>query len=177
LFVLCYKPHWVSGKALAWGTLAGVIAVFLTYLFPAYRYPLTIHSAGWGIMATVIVTFIVSRFSKPTPQEVKLQEEIHDYWRQIDPKAFSRRALAWRRSVPALAALWWLLFCGPGIPIIGDQMPRLFGLPSLWVWMLLGWATGVLLLGMMAWGARLSAPPSQLPEPISEEARKTITTV
>ncbi|MCS6862556.1 MAG: hypothetical protein NZT92_19815 [Abditibacteriales bacterium] len=176
LFVLCYKPAWVSGKALGWGVLAGVIAVFATYLFPEYRYPLTIHSAGWGLLATVMVTFLVSRFAQPTAEEVKFQQDIHDYWRKVDPEAFAPRALAWRRAVPFFAAAWWLLFVGPGIALIGDNMPRVFGLPPLWVWLLLGWVTGVMLLAVMAWGARLSAPPQQMPEPISQEAERTITT-
>ena len=60
LLGVCYFP-WLTRKGVVWGLVAGLIAVTLTdrtvavFGLPWGAFPLTIHSAGWGIFANLII--------------------------------------------------------------------------------------------------------------------------
>ena len=73
LLGLCYFPK-LSTKGVVSGLIAGLIAVTLTdktsawFGVPWGAYPLTIHSAGWGILVNLI-TVVLGSFLFPDPSE------------------------------------------------------------------------------------------------------------
>ena len=69
LLGICYI-RFFTGKGVAWGLAAGLTAVTFTYitelggLIGIGRYPLTLHSAGWGIFFNLLVTILVSALTR-----------------------------------------------------------------------------------------------------------------
>ncbi len=69
LLGICYFK-WFSTRGVVFGLIAGLITVTLTdktsiwFGLPWGSYPLTIHSAGWGIFVNLVVTITISFFIK-----------------------------------------------------------------------------------------------------------------
>ncbi|MDA0747137.1 MAG: sodium:solute symporter family protein [bacterium] len=194
LMGICYFPR-LTRKGVVWGLVAGLLAVTLTdrtieivpQLFnlflpewlsngtgkmPWGRFPLTIHSAGWGILVNLIVAIIVS-LTCPDPEEERTKREKRHHFLQ----AVSGIAEDRRKHVPwawLLTAVWFLVGFGP-FAVVGNSLfsnpdnPATwapFGLPSLWVWQLLMLAFGIFVMWYLAFYVGLSKPipPEQVEE-------------
>jgi uncharacterized protein YggT (Ycf19 family) len=46
-----------------------------------------------------------------------------------------------------------------------------FGIPSLWAWLIVWWALGVLLLWLLAYKLELSTPPRERIAPLTESIK------
>lgn len=181
LLVTCYAfrgwpMRWTPQGVVA-GLIAGIIAVTASYYWPAYRYPLSIHSAGWGIIFNLLAIWIVSPLTTPSRRFLEFQAELDKFFRSHDPKFYSPEAGKWQRFLWFYAPFWWLMFVGPGIELGNFLNGVLFGAPGLWLWLILGGATGTYLLYVMCFPAQMATAPAVTPEPIDEEARLTITEV
>ena len=186
LMGICFFPQF-SRKGVVWGLVAGLVAVtltdrpvgvipdilnafipdFLGFEFGALpwgRYPLTVHSAGWGILFNLIVTLAVSLGGSQTDEEREHKKKRHDFLQAvsgIDPDRQKQVPLAW-----ALTLIWFLVGFGP-FAVIGNTLfsdPNVpstwgpFGLPSLWVWQLLFLAFGIFVMWFLAIHIGLSKP-------------------
>ncbi|HYD32798.1 MAG TPA: sodium:solute symporter family protein [Azospirillaceae bacterium] len=168
LVALCYWPF-LTRQGVATGLLAGLAGVTLTELVGPWwlgagawgRWPLTIHAAGWGLGINVAVALVVSGFTR---DDGEAKEAFHAVLRAEAAVPYAKRGLipwAW------LAALsWFFIFAGPGAVIgntlfgdPGDAADWWFGMPSLWVWQILGWAAGVGLMWLLAYGLELATAP------------------
>jgi solute:Na+ symporter, SSS family len=181
LLMICYAfrgwPTRWTPQAIIAGLVAGIVGVTVTYYWPAYRYPLSIHSAGWGILANLLVIWIVSPLTTPSQRFLDMQKEIDQFFRSHDPEFYTARAKWWQNFLWFYAPFWWLMFVGPGIELGNYFDGVLFGAPGLWLWLILGGATGTWLLYVMCFPAQMATAPRTTPEPIDEEARLTITEV
>lgn len=174
-------------KGVVWGLVAGLVAVTLTdrpvavipdilnafipdfvgFSFgelPWGRYPLTIHSAGWGIVFNLAVTVLVSLFGDEPEAERTKKQKRHAFLQAVSgvPEERCKHIpIAW-----ALTVIWFLVGFGPAA-VVGNTLfsdPSVpatwspFGLPSLWVWQLLFLAFGIFVMWFLAFHIGLSQP-------------------
>ena len=170
LIAVCWWP-WLTRQGVIAGLIAGLIAVTLTETIgrtlgaPWGRWPLTIHSAGWGIFCNLSLAVLVSAWTQK-PHEVQHRLEIHLFLREhaaLPPGKRSLIPLAW-----ALALGWFIFAIGPGAVIgntlfgdPGDSATWVFGIPSIWAWQLLWWALGVFMIWFLAYKMEMSTAPSR----------------
>ena len=165
---------WISRGAVLTGIVLGGLVVIFTeppglVLFeglfldlPWGRWPLTVHSAAWGLMCNVVAVLLVSIFTRrSTGRDVRdrLHNEFRASWRVPFGGPASRTA-TW-----SLVLLWAFFALGPGAilgntffiePIFADEAAAL-GLSSLWVWQIFFWMIGVPLVWWLANPARLGS--------------------
>ena len=192
LMGVCYFPR-LTCRGVVWGLVAGLVAVTLTdrtgpelfkLFIPAHllesgevflpwgRFPLTIHSAGWGIFFNLLVAVVVS-YAVPDRQEVQQRKlRRHRFLQAVSGIPKNRRrhvGVAW-----ALTVSWFLVGFGP-FAVIGNTLfsdpnePSTwgpFGLPSLWIWQLLMLVFGIFVMWFLAFHVGLSkpVPPEQVDE-------------
>ena len=163
---LAFLP-WISRSAVLTGLVIGALLVFFTeppglILFeglfldlPWGRWPLTIHSAAWGLAFNagfVLLSAIFTRKGAERDRRDRLHAEFAARWR-TDWGGRAGRAAKW-----SLTLIWAFLAIGPGA-ILGNtffsqpiftEAEAALGLPSLWVWALLSWLIGVILVWWIA---------------------------
>lgn len=172
LIAICYCP-WITRAGATWGLAVGLIAVMMTdaigpWLFgdllPWGRWPLTIYSAGWGILFNVVVCLVVSAVTQDEQQR-QHRMLFHGFLREHAAVTDRSRALVLLAWVLTIA--WFILAIGPGA-VIGnwifgapDAGPSgwTFGIPSIWAWQIIFWLLGVALLWFLAYGMKLATVP------------------
>jgi len=169
LIGICYYRGFTT-RGVVFGLVVGLIAVTLTdktsawFGVPWGAYPLTIHSAGWGIFFNLLTTFIVSRFSGESDAAKVVKTKKHKLLQSITgmtPKRKKKIKLAW-----GLTLVWFLVGFGPFATIGNDffsdpNSPALwapFGLPSLWVWQLMFLGYGIFVMWFLAFHMGFSEP-------------------
>jgi solute:Na+ symporter, SSS family len=169
---LCWAP-WISRSAVLTGLIFGGLLVILTeppglvfleglfFDLPWGRWPLTIHSALWGLGFNVAACLIVSLFTRSGPERAH-REILHQGFRDALPGETRGSELGTAKW--SLTLIWSFLALGPGAvlgnsffskPIFTDGEATL-GVPSLWVWQIVFWLLGVLLVWWLAYRARMS---------------------
>ncbi len=177
LIALCYWPF-LTRMGVALGMIAGLVAVTLTepigqqwFGITAWgRWPWTIHSAGWGIVANLTIAILVSLVTK---DDRARKQEVHDF---LDAHAAVPNGK--RRLIPVawlLTLAWFCFALGPGA-VVGnwvfgspdDPQSWWFGIPSIWTWQFISWGLGVLVLWFLAYFLEMSTAP---PRPIQSIER------
>lgn len=169
---LCWIP-WMSRSAVLVGLIFGGLFVvfteppgliFFDRLFadlPWGRWPLTIHSAAWGLAVNVAASLLVAIFTRQDTERER-RNALHAVFRRDHRMNFGGRAA--RGAKWSLPLLWIFLALGPGA-ILGNTFfahPILtgadvsLGVPSLWVWQASFWIIGVMLVWWLAYRSRLS---------------------
>ena len=175
LIGICYYKGFTRRGVVA-GLIVGLIAVTLTdktsdwfriFGVPWGAYPLTIHSAGWGILFNLVTTILVSRFTTDSEDTIRIKEKKHQLLQAVSgmsPERKKKINLAW-----VLTLIWFLVGFGP-FATIGNSLfsdpnaPALwvpFGMPSLWVWQLVFLGYGVFVMWFLAFHMGLSEPIEQ----------------
>jgi len=172
----------ISRRGVVAGLIAGLVAVTLTdkmsSLFPVPwgAYPLTIHSAGWGILFNIIFTVAGSRLFPDDDQTMAKRRKRHEYLREIAGVPDDKKK--WIPVAWGLTLFWFLIGFGP-FAIVGNTLfsnpndPLTWaplGLPSLWVWQFCFLAFGIFVMWFLAFYMGLSQPVS--PERVESLARK-----
>jgi len=169
---LCWMP-WLSRSAVLVGMCFGALVVFFTeapglILFdklfvplPWGRWPLTVHSAAWGLLVNIFFCLLVAIFNRKGAERAH-RDQLHDIFARDHKIAFGGRAAQGAKW--SLTLLWAFLAIGPGAvlgnnffskPIFSDVDVKL-GIPSLWVWGILFWVIGVFLVWWLAYKTQLS---------------------
>jgi solute:Na+ symporter, SSS family len=169
---LCWFP-WMSRSAVLVGLIVGALFVvfteppgliFFNSLFAELgwgRWPLTIHSAAWGLAVNVAASLLVSIFTQ-RDAEREHRNALHAILRRDHRIDFGGRAV--RSAKWSLTLLWIFFALGPGA-ILGNtffthpvftEADLSLGVPSLWVWQASFWIIGVMLVWWLAYGSRLS---------------------
>lgn len=180
---LCWLP-WISRSAVLSGLILGSIAVLFTeplglILFeglfvdlPWGRWPLTIHSAAWGLALNLGACLLVSIFTYGG-DERDHRRRLHDALsgnHRIGLGGPAARGAKW-----SLTLIWAFLALGPGAilgntffsqPIFAGGNVAL-GIPSLLVWQMFFWSLGVLIIWWLAYQSRMSG--------IESKPRRTLT--
>ncbi len=169
LLGICYFK-WFSTRGIVFGLIAGLITVTLTdktsiwFGLPWGSYPLTIHSAGWGIFVNLIVTITTSFFIKDDKKRKKIKNKRHEFLSKISVLSEKKKKfvpLTW-----ILTMIWFLVGFGP-FATIGNSFfsnPNQtitwspFGLPSIWIWQLFFLGYGIFVMWFLAFYMELSKP-------------------
>ena len=169
---LCWLP-WMSRSAVLVGLIIGSLFVvfteppgliFFNGLFvelPWGRWPLTIHSAAWGLVINVAASLLVAIFTRQDAERER-RNALHAVFRRDHRTNFGGRAA--RNAKWSLTLLWVFLALGPGA-ILGNtffaqpaftEADLSLGVPSLWVWQASFWIIGVMLVWWLAYRSELS---------------------
>jgi MFS family permease len=180
----CYFP-WLSRRGIAIGLVAGLLGVTLTdntvtwfaWLgVPWGKYPLTIHSAGWGILFNLLFTIGGSFLLPDDAATRESRAKRSRFLGELTAVAPEKQKFKWLGL--GLVLVWFLVGFGP-FATIGNTLfsdPNLpetwgpFGLPSLWVWQLLMLAFGVFVMWFLAFFLGFSKPVT--PEAVMAAKRK-----
>ena len=163
---------WISKTGVTMGLIAGLLAVTLTdkmssiFSLPWGAYPLTIHSAGWGIFFNIIFTGFGSYFFPDSDQKKLDKEKRHAFLSEVAGVPESKKKL-----VPlayCLVIFWFLFGFGP-FAMIGNTLfsdPNVpatwapFNLPSIWIWQLVFLFFGIFVMWFLAFYMGFSQPIS-----------------
>ncbi len=169
---LCWV-RWISRGAVITGLIFGILLVVFTEppglivfeaLFvelPWGRWPLTIHSAAWGLVFNMAACLLISIFTLRTPDRSK-RDRLHDIFARDHRQKASNPAL--RTALWSLILIWIFFAFGPGAilgnwffsePIFSDGALTL-AMPSLWIWQIVFWFLGVFFVWWLAYQSGLS---------------------
>ncbi|MCP4041000.1 MAG: sodium:solute symporter [Gammaproteobacteria bacterium] len=167
LIAVCWWPF-LTRQGIVVGLIAGLIAVTLTekigaVYMPWGRWPLTMHSAFWGILFNLGLAVIISAMTQKK-EELEHRMTFHNFLKEHASLPAAKKGLV---PVAWIVTLVWFFFgIGPGA-VIGntifgspnDSATWTFGMPSIWAWQLLWWALGVGMMWFLAYYMRMSTVP------------------
>ncbi|MEJ2343888.1 MAG: sodium:solute symporter [Gammaproteobacteria bacterium] len=172
LIAVCWWP-WLTRQGVTVGLIAGLIAVTLTesigqqwFGIHAWgRWPLTMHSAGWGIFFNLGLAIIVSAVTQ-NRTDTEHRMTFHNFLREHATLSPAKKKLVPTAWIVTL--LWFFFGIGPGA-VIGntifgnpnDATTWTFGMPSIWAWQLLWWALGVGMMWFLAYKMEMSTVPER----------------
>ena len=173
LIAICYVP-WLTKQGVSLGIVVGVLAVFFTesigqFMFGDFilwnKWPLTIHSSVWGLICNTTAAVVIS-FITQDSKETNLKFKFHDFINDHKNLSIARRSL--KPSAWIITAAWIFFALGPGL-LVGNELfgkpinveSWSFGMPSIWVWKIVFWILGVLLIWFLAIKMEMSTSPSK----------------
>jgi solute:Na+ symporter, SSS family len=169
---LCWMP-WLSRSAVLVGMCFGALVVFFTeapglilfdQLFvplPWGRWPLTVHSAAWGLLVNVSFCLLIAIFNRKGAERAH-RDQLHDIFARDHKTDFGGRGAQGAKW--SLTLIWAFLAIGPGAVLGNTFFSKPYfsgadlklGMPSLWVWEILFWVVGVFLVWWLAYRTELS---------------------
>lgn len=172
LIGVCWWP-WLTRTGVTLGLIAGLVAVTCTDsigmdwlgITAWGRWPWTIHSAGWGFFANILVAVLVSACTQ-REEETRHRRVFHEYLKDhcgLPEHLQGLKPFAW------MVTLSWFVFAiGPGAvignTIFGDpnlQSTWLFSIPSIWAWQILWWILGVGMMWLLAYKMQMATMPEK----------------
>ncbi len=166
----CWWPF-LTRQGVTIGLIAGLIAVTCTesigqtwFGITAWgRWPLTIHSAGWGIFFNLGLAIIVSMFTQ-NKEDMDHKMKFHAYLNEHCALKGAKKAL--KPAAWIITLVWFFFGIGPGA-VIGntifgnpnDAATWIFGMPSIWAWHIIWWALGVFMMWFLAYKMEMSTMP------------------
>jgi solute:Na+ symporter, SSS family len=146
------------------GTLAGMIAVYLTYAI--WPNPLSMHSAFWGTFTGLVVAYLCRAIGlKDDEETIKRQQEVRNFLDDID--APSEKGQQWRSIMKPVVIIWYFFAIGPAC-ILGNTSFSFGGFTPLWSWQIAWWILGI----VMMWGLTFKAEMSTSSATQIERAEK-----
>ena len=185
LVAVCYFS-WFTKQGVAFGIILGITAVIFTdaigqnlfgQIIPWSKWPLTIHSAAWGLIFNIIGATVIS-FITQELKETKMKKRIHEFISEHKSYSLTRRSL--KPSAWIILTVWIFFAFGPGL-MIGNELfgkpinveSWSFGMPSIWVWQAIFWAMGILLIWFLAVKMEMSTSLEKNIVPQSEDINNT----
>ena len=172
LIATCWWP-WLTRQGVTVGLIAGIIAVTVTesigqqwFGITAWgRWPLTIHSAGWGLIFNLGLAILISLVTQ-SREGTEHRMRFHAFLKEHAGLPEGKKALipwAW-----GITIAWFFFGIGPGA-VIGntifgnpnDAATWIFGIPSIWAWQILWWALGVGMMWFLGYKMQMSTVPEQ----------------
>ena len=185
LLAVCYLP-WITRQGAVIGLVLGIIAVCMTETIggavfgiftdnpPWGRWPLTMHSAFWGMLFNLPVAMIISNLTQ-NKEDTAHRMKFHNFLREHASLPAEKKSL-----VPAawiMVLVWFFFGIGPGAvignTIFGDPSDNatwLFGMPSIWTWQILWWILGVGMMWFLAYKMEFSTVPRQTINALADDS-------
>ncbi len=173
LMAVCYFP-WLTRQGISVGLFLGIIAVMCTetigqswFGITAWgRWPLTMHSAFWGILFNLGAAVLISAVTQ-NEDDMKHKMKFHKFLEDhagLSPEKKKLIPTAW-----IITLVWFFFGIGPGCvignTIFGDPNGGVaawtFGIPSIWAWQILWWILGVFMMWFLAYKMEMSTVPSK----------------
>jgi Na+/proline symporter len=155
MYLMLVGVHWgfkfpSTGAAL--GLLAGIIVNMLTYF--VWKYPLSMHTAFWGIFAGFVVAYGCRGLGiKDTQETIDRQKEVRDWLNSIDGPSESGKV--WRSRMKIIVPIWYFFALGPGI-MLGNTAFTFCGFPAIWAWQIVWWIVGIVMMWALCFKAEMS---------------------
>ena len=173
LIAICYFP-WLTKQGVGLGIVVGIIAVLSTdivgqTLFGDFitwnKWPLTIHSSVWGVLFNLIASISIS-FITQDAKETNHRQKFHDFIDDYKSHSIMRKSL--KPSAWIVTVTWIFFALGPGSIVgnnifgkPGDIESWSFGTPSIWVWEIISWILGIILIWFLAVKMEMSTSPEK----------------
>ena len=173
LIALCYVS-WFTKHGVSLGIVVGIFAIFFTESMGQKmfgdvifwnKWPLTIHSSVWGLICNIIATTTIS-FITQDLKETNAKFKFHDFISEYKSYSVTRRSL--KPSGWIMSGAWIFFALGPGLLMGNELFGRpasveswSFGMPSIWVWKIVFWILGVLLIWFLAIKMEMSTNPNK----------------
>jgi Na+/proline symporter len=139
------------------GLLAAIAACFLTYY--VWKYPLSIHTAGWGIFVGLAVAYLCRGLGiKDSEETIARQKEVREWLDSVDGP--SENGKKWRARMKILVPAWYLLALGPGV-LIGNSAFSFCGFPPIWSWQIAWWIIGIVMMWALCFKAEMSTTSAE----------------
>jgi len=191
LAACCWFP-WITRQGATLGLAAGCLGVIFTEKFggniagffgmdlPWGRWPLTMHSAGWGMLFNATICVVVSAMTQ-NEQDTAHRMKYHNFLREHASLSEAKKGLvpvAW-----GITLVWLFFGVGPGA-VIGNDIfgaPNAgyaawtFGMPSIWAWQILWWALGVGMMWFLAYKMEMSTLPQKEVEALVDDIGDAVT--
>ncbi|MEO0385486.1 MAG: hypothetical protein AAF234_18245 [Pseudomonadota bacterium] len=171
--------HWFTRSAVLAGMGFGIAGVLLTDVaglailsflgldLPWGRWPWTVHSAAWGMLANLSVTILVSLFTQrrsASPEAIDTRRFLGEFLAPSDGVQ-KLRSTAW-----SAVLAWFFLAVGPGL-VFGNfafgaaDDVWITGIPSQWAWAMLFWILGLGVIWFLAYRMEMASPLAQAVPP------------
>ncbi len=155
MYLMLVGVHWgfkfpSTGAAL--GLLAGIVVNMLTYF--VWKYPLSMHTAFWGIFAGFVVAYGCRGLGiKDSQETIDRQKEVRDWLNSIDGP--SEKGKAWRSRMKIIVPIWYFFALGPGV-LLGNSAFTFCGFPAIWAWQIVWWIVGIVMMWALCFKAEMS---------------------
>ncbi len=173
LMSVCFFP-WLTRQGVTVGLFLGIIAVMCTetigqswFGITAWgRWPLTMHSAFWGILFNLGAAVLISAVTQ-NEDDMKHKMKFHKFLQDhagLSPEKQKLIPTAW-----IITLVWFFFGIGPGAvignTIFGDPNGGVdawtFGIPSIWAWQILWWILGCFMMWFLAYKMEMSTVPEK----------------
>jgi Na+/proline symporter len=155
MYLLLLGVHWgwrFPGVGAALGIAGGIIACFLTYY--VWRYPLSMHTAFWGLFTAVVIAFICRGLGvKDKEETIKRQNEVRAFLDDIDAPTESGKK--WRKVMKIAVPVWFFFAIGPAC-LLGNTAFSFAGFPTLWSWQICWWILGIVMMWALCFKAEMA---------------------
>ncbi|MCF8107274.1 MAG: sodium:solute symporter family protein [Desulfohalobiaceae bacterium] len=136
----------------ALGLVGAIIACFITYFF--YQYPLSMHTAFWGLFVGLIVAYACRGLGIKDNEETKRrQAEVREWIQSVDGP--SEKGQKWRNAMKWLTPIWFLFAIGP-LCLIGNNLFEFGGFLPIWSWQIVWWIIGIIMMWALCFKAEMS---------------------
>ena len=173
LLAICYLP-WLTKHGVSLGIVVGIFTVVMTEslgqsIFGDFiiwnKWPLTIHSSVWGVIFNIAAAASIS-FITQDAKETNYKQKFHDFIGDFKSNSMFRRSL--KPSAWIVTVAWLFFALGPG-NLVGNNIfgkpgnieTWSFGIPSLWVWQIISWILGIVLIWFLAVKMEMSTSPDK----------------
>jgi SSS family solute:Na+ symporter len=136
------------------GMIAGIVACFLTYY--VWRYPLSMHTAFWGLFAGLTGRLPVPRAGGAIDSEEtrQRQAEVRAWLDSVDGPS-EKVQEKWRFWMKILVPVWFFFAIGPAC-LLGNKAFSFCGFPALWSWQIVWWILGIIMMWALCFKAEMS---------------------
>jgi Na+/proline symporter len=134
------------------GMIAAIAACFVTYFI--YRYPLSMHTAFWGLFAGLVVAYLCRGLGfKDSQETIDRQLEVRKWLDSVDEP--SETGKKWRTAMKVLVPIWYFFAIGPAC-LLGNNAFSFAGFPPLWSWQIAWWIVGIVMMWALCFKAEMS---------------------
>jgi len=177
LIAVCFWPF-LTRQGVVAGLCVGIAAVLFTdnmgiafagalgIELPWGRWPLTIHSGGWGIVLNMLVAIAVSAITQDD-KELEHRMSFHGWLREHAGLPMEKRHLipvAW-----GIVAVYYIFAIGPanilGSYLFGNPSDPstwwVFGFPSIYVYQIICWIYGIGMMWFLCYKMEMSTVPKK----------------
>ena len=171
MYLLLLGVHWgfkFPSIGATLGLIAAIAACFMTYSFPfSYKYPLSMHTAFWGLFAGLVVAYGCRAVGfKDSEETQKRQAEVREWLDSIDSPTESGRK--WRNAMKIVVPIWYFFAIGPAC-LLGNNAFSFCGFTPLWSWQIAWWILGIVMMWALCFKAEMSTTSEEQIERADKE--------
>jgi SSS family solute:Na+ symporter len=169
MYLLLLGVHWgwrFPSLGATLGMIAGIVACFLTYY--VWRYPLSMHTAFWGLFAGLLVAYLCRGLGVNDSEETRQrQAEVRAWLDSVDGPSESGKK--WRFWMKILVPVWFFFAIGPAC-LLGNKAFSFCGFPALWSWQIVWWILGIIMMWALCFKAEMSTTSDEQIQRADDEA-------